>query len=152
MEFEVLKERDFEPPRCGEVPDDHPDFGDDMPDPIEDLLGGNDPIELREALDELISGAVRNGAHVDSVESMRHLFVEYKEIWRLRLGSDPPVKVTPMKCELKPAFEPYKASTRRYSPLVQDFMEVEMDRQIKWGFAYLMFPLPGLTQPHMLKK
>ena len=152
VEFEILEERDFEPPRCGEIPADHPDFGDDMPDPIEDLLGGNDPIELRKTLDDMIERAIWNGLDIDSVESMKTLLIEYEEIWRLRLGSDPPVKVTPMKCELKPGFEPYKAANRRYSPLVQDFMKVETERQIKWRFAYQNPESQWASSPFCVRK
>jgi hypothetical protein len=152
VEFEVLNGENFKPPRCGEIPEDHPDFGDDVPDPTIDLLGGNDPVELKEALDEMISSAVRNGASIDLTESMRALFIEYEEIWRIRLGSDPPVKISPMRCELKPGFEPYKASSRRYSPLAQEFMEVETERQIKWGFAYLNPSSQWASSPFCVRK
>ena len=124
---EETSKKGFEPPRAGEIPTDHPDFGDDMEDPIGDILGGNDPEELREALQSLVKDASTQGATLYFQEEMKKLLSEFEAEWRLLLGSDPPVKVTPMKVFLKPGMEPYKTTTRRYAPIVQDFMKEETE-------------------------
>jgi hypothetical protein len=152
MRFEILDKEEFEPPRPGTIPKDHPDFGDDLPDPIEDLLGGNDPVELRKALEGLIIDAAQNGASNAFTESMSRLFIEYEEVWRLALGDDPPVLIEPMLVTLKPGTEPYKTSSRRYAPLVQDFMKLETDRQIKGGFAYVNRNSHWASSPFCVRK
>ena len=149
---DMLGEEMFTPPQQGTIPQDHPDFGDDMPDPIDENIGGNDPVELGKALDGLIQDAKSKGAGEKFLEKAEVLLKEYHSEWRLLLGSDPPVRVTPMKTELRQGMEPYKSSTRRYSPLVQDFMQLETERQIKYGFAYLNPISQWASSPFCVKK
>ena len=150
--FDFYDTKEFEPTRVGEIPKDHPDFGDDLPDPIEDALGGNDPVELRKALKEIVNTAKDNGASLYFQSEIEQLLTTYEEVWRLLLGLDAPVKVKPMRVELKEGMEPYKMTSRRYSPIAQDFMKLETDRQIRWGFAYLNKESQWASAPFCVRK
>lgn len=124
--------------REGQIPSDHPDFGDTVPDPWPDIdsYGGNDPEELHAALNKLVEEAARLGAKESVVEGFRTLVHEFFDVWRVRLGVDPPVDVPPMVVKLKEGAKPIRAATRRYPPLARDFMKVESDRQVRLGLAY----------------
>jgi hypothetical protein len=41
---------------------------------------------------------------------------EVQDIYRIRLGSDPPAKILPLKVQLEPHVTPMKDTRRRYAP------------------------------------
>lgn len=67
--------------------------------------------ELRTATEELISKAVDKGFPQDHVPSLRRIVNRF-DIWRLRLGDDPPARVSPMRIRLKTDATPYRCKAR----------------------------------------
>eukprot|EP00474_Spongospora_subterranea_P007001 CRZ07459.1 hypothetical protein [Spongospora subterranea] len=45
-----------------------------------------------------------------------------RDMWQLKLGRDPPAKVTPIRLTLKPGATPFRAKSRRYAETHKHFM------------------------------
>lgn len=86
-------------------------------DDIEDdpAISREDEDEIREAVEAMIARALDEGFPSDRVEKLRTVIYMY-EIWRVKLGDDPPAKVPPLKLCLKPGAKPCKAKARKYPP------------------------------------
>lgn len=126
--------------RAGEIPVDHPDFGDDLEDRLCEVGNGyNDPEELCKALDNLVGEARSNGLTLHEAQQLQELLEEFKDVFRVTLGKDPPVKVEPMQVGLNTlcqgGIKPVKVPTRRYSYVHRRFMQEETERQIALGLA-----------------
>jgi hypothetical protein len=58
------------------------------------------PEELADAIEGLITSAEQAGMSRDSVQSLRQLVTECKDIFRIKLGVDPPANVNPLVIKL----------------------------------------------------
>jgi hypothetical protein len=102
-------------------------FYDDIPDddPIDyhdvDVRQGN-PEELADAIEGLITSAEKAGMSRDGVQSLRQLVTERKDVFRLKLGADPPANVKPLVIKLRDGAEPVRMSARNYAPPQLNFM------------------------------
>jgi hypothetical protein len=56
------------------------------------------------------------------VQSLRQLVTECKEVFRLKLGADPPANVKPLVIKLRDGAEPVRMSARKYAPPQLKFM------------------------------
>jgi hypothetical protein len=70
---------------------------------------------LRAAVETLIECAVEKGFSAERAAELRRIATRF-DIWRLKLGDDPPAHVPPMKVRLKPVATPYRCKVRRYPP------------------------------------
>jgi hypothetical protein len=50
------------------------------------------------------------------VSPLRKLVAEYEDVFRLKLGADPPADVKPLVIKLKENVDPTRISARKYSP------------------------------------
>jgi hypothetical protein len=64
----------------------------------------------------MIASAKLNGMSSVGVARARELLQDFREIFRIRIGSDPPAKIPPLKVQLKPHFTPVKYTQRSYAP------------------------------------
>ena len=64
------------------------------------------------------------------------LMWQYADIFRLRMGSDPPVSVAPIKVRLKPGAKPFRAKLRRYSSPQAASMRNFVHEYLKLGLIY----------------
>ncbi len=59
-------------------------------------IGDQDEQELAQAIDDAVRRAAKQLPN-RLKESFRNIVLEYKDIFRIRLGADPPVDVPPME-------------------------------------------------------
>ena len=103
---------------------------------LPDIVGDECPEETETNLHAIIASAVENGLDEDHTRALRDLVFEYKDIFRSRLGGDPPVQVPPMKILIKPGSKPFKAKRRNYSPQQALFLREKVDELLRLGLAY----------------
>jgi hypothetical protein len=90
-------------------------------DPIDyhDVDGGQgSPEELADAIDGLITSVEQADMSLDVVQSLRQLVIECKDVFRLKLGADPPANVRPLSSSCAKVQNPCEcqlASTHRRS-------------------------------------
>jgi hypothetical protein len=59
---------------------------------------------------------------LDGVQSLQQLMTECKDVFRLKLGADPPANVKPLIIKLRDGAEPVRMSARKYAPPQLKFM------------------------------
>eukprot|EP00171_Calliarthron_tuberculosum_P011216 IDg11216t1 len=86
--------------------------------------------------------------------AINDLVHEFKDIFRVRLGADPSVDVTPMTIEFDGPEKPVAVRNRNYSPQQLEFLKKKVDELENAGFIYrntktnwacapLIVPKPG---------
>jgi hypothetical protein len=65
-------------------------------------IGPDSDADTLNALSNLLATAKINGMSDDGVAKLDALLVDFRDIWRLRLGNDPPADVPPMEIRMKP--------------------------------------------------
>ena len=63
-------------------------------------------------------------------KQLQDLIFEFEEIFRTKLGKDPPVDMTPMIIEFENKEIPVKVRQRTYSPEQLDFLKKKCDQLI----------------------
>jgi hypothetical protein len=107
VKFASLKEQAL---FYGDIPDDDPiDYFD-----VD--VGKGSPEELADAIEGLLTSAEQAGMSTDGVQSLRQLVTECKDVFRLKLGADPPANVKPLVIKLRDGAEPVRMSARKYAP------------------------------------
>jgi hypothetical protein len=92
----------------------------------------------------------------DGVQSLRQLVTKCKEVFRLKLGADPPANVKPLVIKLRDGAEPVRMSARKYAPPQPKFMRDKIHELEEMGLVYnnngaewasppLILPKPGPT-------
>ncbi len=99
-------------------------------------LGDHSEPEVERAIDNLIDRAVEKGLPVAHKSRLSQIVFKYKDIWRVRLGRDPPAKVTPMHLKFKPDSKPVRCKARRYPELHQDFLHEHTSSLEQNGLIY----------------
>lgn len=64
---------------------------------------------------------------IDLRQSIRDLVVQFKDIFRVRPGSDPPVSVRPMVIEFEGPERPVQVRQCTYSPEQQKFLKKKVN-------------------------
>jgi hypothetical protein len=65
-------------------------------------MGTDSASEIQDAIERMIASAKLNGMSSVGLTRARELLQDFREIFRIRLGSDPPAKIPPLKVQLKP--------------------------------------------------
>jgi hypothetical protein len=84
------------------------------------------------------------------------LVTEFKDVFRLKLGADPPANVKPLVIKLHDGAEPVRMSARKYAPPHLKFMRNKIREIEELGLVYkntgaewesppLILPKPGPT-------
>ena len=97
---------------------------------------GDDPKQLLyQSLDIAVLSAMENGLSKDGAKQLEKLIkVDFKDIFRIRLGSSEPAKVRPTEMKLKPGSRPVRVKARRYSPDQREFLKKYVDKLVEMGF------------------
>ncbi|KAF0710364.1 hypothetical protein AaE_012560 [Aphanomyces astaci] len=74
-------------------------------------------------LEAKVAEAATAGMPTAAVEQLQDLLMEFRDVFRLKFGRDPPVKVEPLKVRLKEGVEPVKSGLRCYPPIHMAFLE-----------------------------
>jgi hypothetical protein len=101
---------------CGDIPDDDPIDYHDVD------VGQRIPEELADAIEGLITRAEQAGMSRDDIQSIRQLMTECKDVFRLKLGADPPANVKPLVIKVRDGAEPVRMSARKYARPQLKFM------------------------------
>jgi hypothetical protein len=151
LKFASLKEQAL---LYGDIPDDDPIDYHDVD------VGQGSPEELEDAIEGLITSAEQAGMSEDGVQSLRQLVTECKDVFRLKLGADPPANVKPLVIKLRDGAEPVRMSARQYAPPQLKFMRdkireledlglVYKNTGAEWASPPLILPKPGPDQYRM---
>jgi hypothetical protein len=138
----------------GDIPDDDPIDYHDVD------VGKGIPEELADAIEGLITSAEQAGMSRDGVQSLRQLLTECKDVFRLKLGADPPDIVKPLVIKLREGAEPVRMEARKYAPPQLKFMRdkirelkelglVVNDTGAEWASPPPILPNPGPDQYRM---
>jgi hypothetical protein len=96
----------------------------------------------------------------DGVQSLRQLVTECKDVFRLKLGADPPANVKPLVIKLHDGAKPVRLSARKCAPSQLKFMRdkirefeelglVYKNTGAEWASPPLILPKPGPDQYRM---
>ena len=116
-------------------------------------VGCQDEAELKIAIDGMISRGMKH-LNDDGRQILKSTVMEFKDIFRVKLGKDPPVDVEPMNIEFEGVTRPIKVRQRTYSPEQLSFLKTKVQELIdagyiarnnasKWACALLVVPKPG---------
>ena len=116
-------------------------------------VGIQDEHEFQKSIDSMVERAEKH-LPKDSNLSLADLVHEFSDIFRIKLGQDPPVDVELMKIEFEGTTRPVKVRQRTYSPEQLDFLKAKIQELIsagfivrnnssKWACAPLVVPKPG---------
>lgn len=83
----------------------------------------------------MCNGAISNGLPQENRAKLLE-DVKKRDMWRLKLGRDPPAKVTPMKLLLQPDAIPFRAKTLRYAERHREFMHDHVSSMEKNDFVF----------------
>jgi hypothetical protein len=93
------------------------DIPDDDPIDYHDVdIGQGRPEELAGAIEGLITSAEQTGMYRDGGQSLRQLVIECKDVFRLKLGADPPANVKLLIIKRRDGAEPVRMSALKYAP------------------------------------
>jgi hypothetical protein len=96
---------------------------------------GPDDMEIRSAVETMIARALEEGFPRDRVDRLRAVIYAY-DVWRIKLGADPPAKVPPLQIRLKKGSVPFKSKARKYPPELQRFLDDFNSTLVKLGWVY----------------
>jgi hypothetical protein len=85
-------------------------------------VGQGSPEELTDAIEGIITSAEQARISRDDVQSLRQLVTDCKNVFRLKLGADPPANVNPLVIKPRDGAEPVRMSARKYAPPQLKFM------------------------------
>ncbi|KAK1947592.1 Retrovirus-related Pol polyprotein from transposon opus [Phytophthora citrophthora] len=91
--------------------------------------------ELLVAVEKLVEKAVEKGFPAKLAPELRRIAVQF-DIWRLKLGDDPPARVPPMKVRLRDGAKPYRCKARRYPLEVRNFLDDFNNELVRLGWVY----------------
>jgi hypothetical protein len=123
-------------------------------------VGQGSPVELADAIEGLLTSAEQAGMPLDGAQILRQLVTECKDVFRLKLGADPPANVKPLVIKLCDGAEPMQMSDRKYAPPQPKFMRDKIRDLEELGLVYkntgaesasppLILPKPGPEQYRM---
>jgi hypothetical protein len=94
-------------PFYGDIPDDDPIDYHDVD------VGQGSPEELADAIEGFITSSEQAGMYQDGEQSLRQLVTECKDVFRLKIGADPPANVKPLVIKMRDGAEPVRMSARK---------------------------------------
>jgi len=129
-----------------------PEDGDD-----EDLerfveIGPETHEEKTEMVEDKVKEAIANGISDDGAEKLRQLLREYDDVLRIRLGNDPPAKVSPMKIRIREGSRPSIARSRKTTPAKRVYMKSFVNKLEKYGFIRPITNPAWVSAPHLVPK
>lgn len=116
------------------------DFGDDPPKEVEN--------ELKERIKE----AVQNGLSKAGEKKLQEIIQRHRSVFRLRLGSGGPARVTAMKIRLEDGKMPVKVKVRKYPTDQRKFLDEYLDKLVKLDFIRPYPQAAWQAAPHLVPK
>lgn len=75
--------------------------------------------DVKEDMSQMFQRAIDAGLPPGQHDELRYIVLEYSEIFRNKMGSDPPAAMHPMIIRLKPNSKSFRAKNSRHSPPLQ---------------------------------
>eukprot|EP00474_Spongospora_subterranea_P006979 CRZ07437.1 hypothetical protein [Spongospora subterranea] len=91
--------------------------------------------EVNQALDLRVAEAARI-APPEFIATLLEYIDEFRHIFRVTLGPDPPIKIEPVILELKEEAVPFLCKPRRHIPIHAEFLSSHFRQLIEFGFVY----------------
>jgi len=99
----------------------------------DDFWIGSVPDEdVKQAAEDMIAKAIENGFPAENEEQLRTIVYIY-DIWRVRLGPDPPAKVPPLELRVKTDATPFRCKPRQYPLHLRKFLKDSTRSSSVWG-------------------
>ena len=114
-------------------------------------IGEDTADERSTAIDDMIARS-SIGLTQDECSLLTSTVYEYRDIFRVRLGREPPARVAPMRVQLKPGAKPTRARPRQYSPEKRQFLMQFFDNLVNYGMMIPDPNAPWQTAPHPVAK
>ena len=115
-------------------------------------LGKHVPADVDVALQQQLTQAKENGLDGANLDRLHSLVRRYADIFRLKLGSDPPVKIKPMVINLEKECTPFRAKPRRYSVEQLEFLDKKVKELESLGLIYKNNNSSWACAPHIVPK
>ena len=115
-------------------------------------IGQDTPQEIDIAIDNMLREAEDNGISAKGRKSLRKMLYKKRNIWRIKLGDDPPAKIPPMKIKLKQGTIPIASPVRRYSPERRAFISKFVNALEKVGAVKPNINCAWMSCPHAVPK
>lgn len=117
-------------------------------------IGQDNEQDMKAAFDKISQSATDNGMSPDGTAKLRSVLHTFRDVFRIRLGNDPPAKVEPMRVSLKPHAQGIITKSRRYSPDQREYITkflkrakqygfIKENRNATWAAAPLLVPKPN---------
>ncbi|KAE9180668.1 hypothetical protein PF004_g24770 [Phytophthora fragariae] len=120
----------------------------------DDILGVTNPDDIVNCLDDMLKAAMENGFPAECAEQLDKLVRQEVDLWRAKLGADPPAKLEPLRVVLMEDAVPYRTKPRQYSAAktkflseygkqLEEFKLVFRNNQSRWACAAIPVPKKG---------
>ena len=120
-------------------------------------IGIDSTKSINTAFEAIISNAEESGISCSGSKRLKHLLNKYRDVFRIKLGADPPAKVAPLLITRSDKAKPFRSPQRRYAPTQREFIirtirELEAvgaiykNNSAKWASPALAVPKPGSSK------
>ncbi|TDH66775.1 hypothetical protein CCR75_003350 [Bremia lactucae] len=89
---------------------------------------------------------LKAGSESSKAKVLRELVAEYKDVWRIRIGADPPADVEPLRVPVRAYTQPYRSGRdflRSYRKKLVENGLVRKNNSSRWACATLPARKPG---------
>ncbi|KAE8906246.1 hypothetical protein PF005_g1953 [Phytophthora fragariae] len=101
------------------------------------LHGEDTAAQVAAILAERVDEAAAAGLNAEQVETLSALLYEYRDVFRVSFGSDPPVRVEPLRVRLHEGAAPVRINARRYPPTHMEYLDQHVQELPDNGLAYV---------------
>lgn len=124
------------------------------PDDIASKMGVDKREDIVAEINKTLDKAATAGMQPHNVQKCRELMMKHIDIFRIKLGPDPPANVDPYRVSLKENHRPFRSTIRRYAPAQKVFIgatirslerigAVKHNPTARWASPALAVPKPG---------
>ncbi|GMF32160.1 unnamed protein product [Phytophthora fragariaefolia] len=116
------------------------------------LHGEDTDAQVAAILAERVEEAAAAGLNAEQVEILSALLYEYRDVFRVSFGSDPPVRVEPQRVRLREGAAPVRINARRYPPTHMEYLDQHVQELLDNGLAYVNPSSRWASPPRIVPK
>lgn len=113
-------------------------------------LGDDPPEMVKKELQNRISEARANGHSDEGTKTLTNIIDKHKPIFKIRLGSGGPAKVTPMKIYLDESKKPVRVKVRKYPADQRRFLDAYFEELVNMCFLKTCVQAEWQAAPHLV--
>lgn len=129
----------------------------ELPECLAAGIGKDTSESITQAFDKILANAQAENISRSGLERIKAMPSEYRDVFRIKLGDDPPANVPPLVITPAKDAKPHRSPQRRCAPQQRDFIvkairELESVKAIyknpsaRWASLALAVPKPGSTK------